>query len=35
VLAQDITARLSSGKIEGLDGATAAWVTRLARQFDA
>ena len=33
VLAQDITARLSSGEIGVLDGATAAWVTRLARQF--
>ena len=35
VLAQDITARLSTGEIAGLDGATAAWVTRLARQSDA
>ena len=35
VLAQDITGRLASGDIGGLDGATAAWVTRLARQSGA
>ncbi len=35
VLAKDITERLSSGETGGLDGATAAWVARLARQSGA
>ena len=32
VLAQDIIPRLETGDVEGLDGATAALVRRLARQ---